>query len=88
MPENNTAADTTQTTIPFSSPDQEQLNISTLETWLWDAACVIRGTTDAPKFKDFILPLIFYKRLSDVFDDEFAKQIEEFGDEDGSAGND
>ena len=79
---NNTATDTTQTTIPFSSPDQEQLNISTLETWLWDAACVIRGTTDAPKFKDFILPLIFYKRLSDVFDDEFAKQIEEFGDED------
>ena len=82
MPENNTAADTTQTTIPFSSPDQEQLDISTLETWLWDAACVIRGATDAPKFKDFILPLIFYKRLSDVFDDEFAKQIEEFGDED------
>ena len=81
MPENSTAADTTQTTIPFSSPDQEPLNISTLETWLWDAACVIRGATDAPKFKDFILPLIFYKRLSDVFDDEFAKQIEEFGDE-------
>ncbi len=82
MPENNTAADTTQTTIPFSSPDEGQLDISTLETWLWDAACVIRGTTDAPKFKDFILPLIFYKRLSDVFDDEFARQIEEFGDED------
>ena len=82
MPENNTAADTTQTTLQFSSPDEEQLNISTLETWLWDAACVIRGATDAPKFKDFILPLIFYKRLSDVFDDEFAKQIEEFGDED------
>ena len=81
MPENDTTADTTQTTIPFSAPDQEQLNISTLQTWLWDAACVIRGATDAPKFKDFILPLIFYKRLSDVFDDEFAKQIEEFGDE-------
>ena len=82
MPKNNTAADTPQTTLQFSSPDQEQLDISTLETWLWDAACVIRGATDAPKFKDFILPLIFYKRLSDVFDDEFAKQIEEFGDED------
>ena len=39
------------------------------------------GSSDAPKFKDFILPLIFYKRLSDVFDDEFAKQIEEFGGE-------
>ena len=79
MPENSTAADTPQTTLQFSSPDQEQLNISTLETWLWDAACVIRGTTDAPKFKDFILPLIFYKRFSDVFDDEFAKQAEKYG---------
>src|SRR5207248_1272859 len=49
--------------------------------WLWDAACVIRGATDAPKFKDFILPLVFFKRLSDVFDDEFAAQVEEFGDE-------
>src|SRR6266542_2697182 len=41
----------------------EHLDISALETWLWDAACAIRGATDAPKFKDFILPLIFYKRL-------------------------
>ena len=81
LPKNNSAVKTPQTAIPFPSSDQEQLNISTLETWLWDAACVIRGATDAPKFKDFILPLIFYKRLSDVFDDEFAKQVEEFGDE-------
>ncbi|MYC12205.1 MAG: SAM-dependent DNA methyltransferase [Gemmatimonadetes bacterium] len=68
-------------TIPSAPSNQEYLDISTLETWLWDAACVIRGTTDAPKFKDFILPLIFYKRLSDVFDDEFAQQVEIFGDE-------
>ena len=37
--------------------------------------------TDAPKYKDFILPLIFYKRLSDVFDDECRKYYEEYGDE-------
>ncbi len=61
--------------------DKEHLDVSTLETWLWDAACAIRGSTDAPKFKDFILPLIFYKRLSDVFDDEFAEYVEEYGDE-------
>ena len=85
MPNNNTAADTPQTTIPFSSPDEAQLDISTLETWLWDAACVIRGATDAPKFKDFILPLIFYKRLSDVFDDEVANLVGEYGgDEEGT----
>jgi type I restriction enzyme M protein len=41
-----------------------------LETWIWDAACSIRGAQEAPKFKDFILPLIFTKRLCDVFDDE------------------
>ena len=85
MPNNNTAADTSQTTIPFSSPDETQLDISTLETWLWDAACVIRGATDAPKFKDFILPLIFYKHLSDVFDDEVANLVGEYGgDEEGT----
>lgn len=59
----------------------EQLTISALETWLWDAACAIRGATDAPKFKDFILPLIFYKRLSDVFDDEVSRHAERYGDE-------
>lgn len=70
-----------QTTLPFSPNEDEHLGISTLETWLWDAACAIRGATDAPKFKDFILPLIFYKRLSDVFDDEFAEHVTMYGDE-------
>ena len=81
MPKKKTEAEPTQTTLPFPSENEEHLDISTLETWLLDAANTIRGASDAPKFKDFILPLIFYKRLSDVFDDEFAKQIEEFGDE-------
>jgi hypothetical protein len=81
LPKKKTEADTSQTTLPFPSENDEHLDISTLETWLLDAANTIRGASDAPKFKDFILPLIFYKRLSDVFDDEFAKQIKEFGDE-------
>jgi len=49
------------------------LDISALENWLWEAACVIRGPIDAPKYKDYILPLIFLKRLSDVFDDELTE---------------
>ncbi|MCX8156715.1 MAG: type I restriction-modification system subunit M [Verrucomicrobiae bacterium] len=56
-------------------------NLSTLETWLWDAACAIRGPVDAPKFKDYILPLVFLKRLSDVFDDEIARLSAQFGNE-------
>ena len=67
--------------LTLPPPTDEHLDISALETWLWDAACAIRGATDAPKFKDFILPLVFYKRLSDVFDDEFSERAAEFGDE-------
>jgi len=55
------------------------LDITMLEMWLWEAACSIRGAMDAPKFKDFILPLIFYKRLSDVFDDEITQYVETYG---------
>jgi type I restriction enzyme M protein len=58
------------------------LDISTLENWLWEAACAIRGPVDAPKFKDYILPLIFLKRLSDVFDDEIERLSAEFGSRD------
>ncbi len=47
-----------------------------MESWIWDAACSIRGAQDAPKFKDFILPLIFVKRLCDVFDDEIDRIAE------------
>ena len=68
MSKKNTPTDSQQEiTLPFTTEDTEQLDISTLETWLLDAANTIRGASDAPKFKDFILPLIFYKRLSDEF---------------------
>src|ERR1700722_5843394 len=50
-----------------------------LESWIWDAACSIRGAQEAPKFKDFILPLIFTKRLCDVFDDELNRIAKELG---------
>ncbi|WP_243027225.1 type I restriction-modification system subunit M [Thermus albus] len=55
------------------------MDIRTLEEWLWDAACAIRGPVDAPKFKDYILPLIFLKRLSDVFQEEVEHLAREFG---------
>ena len=57
--------------MPFDLP--------TLERWLWEAACALRGPVDAPKFKDYILPLVFLKRLSDVFDDEVQRVAAEFG---------
>jgi len=54
-------------------------NGKSLESWIWDAACSIRGAKDAPKYKEFILPLIFAKRLCDVFDDELNRISQEVG---------
>jgi len=58
-----------------------KLDISTLENWLWEAVSSIRGPIDAPKYKDYIIPLIFYKRLCDVYEDEIKRLAEEFGNE-------
>src|SRR4051794_22194238 len=69
-----------QTPLPFGRDKGRKLDVAALEGWLWNAACQIRGPLDAPKFKDYILPLVFLKRLSDVFDDEVAHLAAEFGD--------
>ncbi len=66
-------------TLP--SPTNGSLDTKTMEGMLWKAACSIRGEKDAPKFKDYILPLMFLKRLSDVFEDEIARLVEDYGDE-------
>ncbi len=58
---------------------QNGLDVKTLENWLWEAACKIRGPIDAPKYKDYILPLIFLKRLSDVFEDEINRLSQNYG---------
>ena len=52
--------------------DLNNHNFQNLESWLWEAACSIRGEIEAPKYKDFIIPLIFLKRLNDVFEDELT----------------
>jgi len=57
---------------------QNNLDTKTLENWLWEAACKIRGPIDAPKYKDYILPLIFLKRLSDVLEDELNEMSKEY----------
>ena len=66
--------------IKDSMPNNQNNNHDkSLESWIWDAACAIRGAQDAPKYKDYILPLIFVKRLCDVFDDEVDRVTENIG---------
>lgn len=48
-----------------------------LEKYLWGAAIQLRGTIDAGDYKQYIFPLLFYKRICDVYDEEYANALEE-----------
>lgn len=50
---------------------------SQLEKYLWGAAKILRGTIDAGDYKQYIFPLLFYKRICDVYDEEFEAALAE-----------
>jgi type I restriction enzyme M protein len=50
-----------------------------IESWLWEAANILRGPVDPANLRDFVFPLLFLKRLSDTWDEEQDKAIAEFG---------
>lgn len=52
-----------------------------LESYLWGAAVVLRGLIDAGDYKQYIFPLVFLKRISDVYDEEHAAAMEIYADE-------
>src|SRR5437763_6887623 len=53
------------------------LSQAQLEQHLWGAANILRGPIDQADFKSYIFPLLFFKRLCDVYDEEFAEALEE-----------
>jgi type I restriction enzyme M protein len=50
-----------------------------LESYLWGAATLLRGVIDAGDYKQFIFPLLFLKRISDVYDEEFQQALDDSG---------
>lgn len=55
-----------------------KISLSELETYLWDSAVLLRTSIDAGAYKQYIFPLLFFKRICDVYDEECAKILEEF----------
>jgi type I restriction enzyme M protein len=51
-----------------------------LESYLWGAAVILRGLVDAGDYKQFVFPLLFYKRLSDVWDEDYANALADTND--------
>ena len=48
-----------------------------LEKYLWGAAIQLRGTIDAGDYKQYIFPLLFFKRICDVYDEEYENALKE-----------
>ncbi|MEE4382792.1 MAG: class I SAM-dependent DNA methyltransferase [Pseudomonadales bacterium] len=59
----------------------EHLSQRELESYLWGAATLLRGLVDASDYKQYIFPLMFFKRLSDVWDEDYREALDETGDE-------
>src|SRR3984885_9371143 len=63
--------------------NKSALSLSPLESHLWEAANILRGPVDAADFKSYVFPLLFFKRISDVHDEEYAAALTESeGDQD------
>jgi type I restriction enzyme M protein len=60
----------------------DRLTQPELESYLWGAAIILRGLVDAGDYKQYIFPLLFYKRLSDVWDTDYADAFAETHDKD------
>jgi len=56
------------------------INIKDLEAHLWHAAHIITGPIDASDYKTYIFPILFFKRICDVYDEEYLEAMEQVGD--------
>jgi len=63
------------------------INLKDLEAHLWHAAHIITGPIDASDYKTYIFPILFFKRICDVYNEELAEAIEQVGDEELARGD-
>jgi len=59
----------------------ERITIEELQSYLWESAVLLRTNIDAGAYKQYIFPLLFFKRICDVYDEETVVAIDEYGDD-------
>ena len=59
----------------------ERIELNELESYLYASADILRGHVDASDYKSYVFPLLFFKRLCDVYDEETQSAIKEYGEE-------
>lgn len=60
---------------------KKEITLDELKNYLWGAAVSLRGQIDAAAYKDYIFPLVFFKRICDVYDEEYRGYAREAGEE-------
>ena len=60
-----------------------RITLDELKSYLWQSAVILRSKIDAGAYKQYIFPLMFFKRICDVYDEETTKAIEEYGEDIG-----
>ena len=59
----------------------ERMTIDELKSYLWQSAVLLRTNIDAGAYKQYIFPLMFFKRICDVYDEETEKAVAEYGED-------
>jgi len=59
----------------------EELTLQELKSYLWESANILRGSIDAADFKNYILGMLFFKRFSDVYNEEYEELLKKVGPE-------
>ena len=59
----------------------KRITLDELQTYLWNSAVLLRTNIDAGAYKQYIFPLLFFKRICDVYDEETEKAVAEYGED-------
>ena len=80
-PQNNMAKNTSDgvDSQAITTPPNTKLTLQQLESHLWGAADILRGKIDSSDYKHYIFGLLFYKRLCDVWEEEYEERLKEYG---------
>jgi type I restriction enzyme M protein len=65
-----------------TSSDTDKMSLAQLKIFLWKSADILRGKIDSSDYKKYIFGLLFYKRMSDVWQEEYDKALAEYHDDD------
>jgi type I restriction enzyme M protein len=80
--EQNSRRDPPRSAAEDEAPGSRNTTLAKIESHLWEAANILRGSpVDRTDWKSYILPLLFFKRICDVWDEEHAAMLAEYGED-------